>query len=264
MARCPFARQLLLPQNATQPRIHPRKAILHTAVDNAGKTTLFNWFQDPRARGAESTFFVKMDGIIEQYMDTEVRADAQWDANVDAVSIETEDDGDPSKPWNQAQLASIIRLLDWICTTHVDVARTLCPTPTGSGIGWHELFPQWNHSAHDCPGEVRENQIRTIILPALALGNRPDVTPPAQENDMTPDARFVQIEGQGPVYLATNQGHATHCPTEAAMRDAATIVEADGGKILDPPAVANAVTTGGFGVWVMSADAFQARYGTPV
>lgn len=183
MAKYPHARQLLLPQNATQPHIHPRKAILHTAVDNAGKTTLFNWFQDPRAKGAESTFFVKMDGIIEQYMDTEVRADAQWDANVDAISIETEDDGDPSRPWTQAQLDSIIALLDWICTVHRDVARVLCPTPTGSGIGWHELYPEWNHSKHGCPGAVRENQIRTIILPALAHTPKPAPPTPLPSED---------------------------------------------------------------------------------
>lgn len=99
---------------------------------------------------------------------------------------------------------------------------------------------------------------------AWAVGHAapPAVVTPEEGEDM--NARFVQIQGQGPVYLATTGGRASHARNEQAMKDAAYIVTSDGGQVLDPPAGAAVVETGGYKVWVMSADAFATRYGEPV
>lgn len=174
MARCPFAEQRILhPENEAQPRIAPRVAILHTAVDSPSASSLGPYF-DSETVSLESTFFVKFDGTIEQYMDTEVRADANRYANTFAVSIETEDDGDPSIPWTAAQLASIIRLLRWLNQVHPAIRLAKCDGPYGSGIGWHSMWgapSAWTpYAGKTCPGAVRIEQINRVILPILAGG----------------------------------------------------------------------------------------------
>lgn len=160
----------LLPQNATQVRITPRKIVHHTAVDGTSTKSLFDWFKSPSAKGAESHFYVRADGTVEQYMDTNVRADAQFAANVDAISIETWDGrattNGPANPWTEAQVQALIRLDRWLCDTH-KIPPVQCPSPTGAGIGWHSLFRDWNTDSHACPGQPRIDQIVNRIIPAL-------------------------------------------------------------------------------------------------
>lgn len=176
MALYPRAVLKLLAENATQSAIVPTTAIVHTAVDHTGPTSLAGFFGQGSVK-VESHFFVTNLGGVEQYMDTLVRADANRFANSYAISIETEDDGDPSRPWNAAQLDALVDLLVWICETH-DIPRAKCSSPKSGGVGWHSMWgapSAWTPSrGKTCPGPVRIDQIEADLLPRLQ----------AQEGDM--------------------------------------------------------------------------------
>jgi hypothetical protein len=195
MARCPFATWRPLPENAYQDPIDPDQVILHTAVDAEGRTSLFGYFGQEEVT-LESTFYVRMDGEIEQYLDTNVRADANFHANPRAISIETEDDGRPDiTPWTAAQIVSLVRLIDWLCTVHPKILRRRCPAWDQAGIGYHTMWgapsPWTPVEGKTCPGAARIPQVDGIIR---AVANP---TPIVDEDElMTPemDARLDAID----------------------------------------------------------------------
>jgi hypothetical protein len=199
-----------IPEDATQPRISPRAVILHTAVDAPGPTSLHDYF----ARGdvtAESHFFVCLDGAIEQYLDTQVRADANKIANQFAVSIETEDDGRPDQlPWSVDQIEALVALVDWCCRTH-GIPRQRIGSPTGEGIGWHSM---WNASdgsspwsvyrGKTCPGAARVPQVGQIIA-RVATGALP-ITHDEEDDDMPDKGTFFEWLDE---YFQTTRGDET-------------------------------------------------------
>ena len=167
MAWCPFAVHRPLSENNYQGRITPRAVIMHTAVSSS--PSLFSYFQN--SSDLESHFYVADDGTIEQYMDTTVRADANLNANAFAVSIETQDGG-KIVPWTSAQIESIVRLIDWLCSVH-DIPRRQIPSAYSSGIGWHVQFGApgpWTPVSKSCPGGPRIEQTKNIIIPRVAAG----------------------------------------------------------------------------------------------
>ena len=167
MAICPFAVWRPLPENSTQPRIAPRAVVLHTAVSAA--QSLYGHFLN--FSDLESHFYVNEFGIIEQYLDTTIRADANLNANGFAVSIETWDGG-TIRPWNPLQVEAIVRLVDWLCATH-GIPRVQIPRWDGAGIGWHVMWGApgpWTPVAKECPGGPRIDQTRNVIIPRVAAG----------------------------------------------------------------------------------------------
>lgn len=195
MALCPFATHKLLPENRYQPSITPYAAIWHSAVDGPGRTSLYGFFNQDEVT-LESHFHILWDGTVEQYMDTTVRADANYRANgfwragkyVGAISVETEDDGDPNRrKWSPEQVTSSVRLGKWIREVHPQIPAALCPQWDANGFGYHTLFPtMWtNVRGKTCPGTIRIPQFRNEILPAIA-GNTQ-----TQEEDMDPAALVV-------------------------------------------------------------------------
>jgi len=167
MAWCPFAIHRPLSENHLQGGIVPRAVILHTAVSSA--PSLFDFFQNNS--DLESHFYVRDDGVIEQYMDTGIRADANKNANSFAVSIETQDGGQ-IVPWTSAQVDALVRLCDWLCTTH-GIPRRQIPAWDSSGIGWHVQFGApgpWTPVNKSCPGGPRIDQTRNTIIPRVAAG----------------------------------------------------------------------------------------------
>lgn len=186
MSLCPFAVVRLLPESATQPTIAPRVAILHSA---AGRGSLYGFFRN--SSNLESHFWVSDAGVIEQYVDTNRRADANLHANGFAVSIETESSPQATERWTEPQAAAIVRLLDWLCTEHPNIRRRQCDSPTGSGIGWHIMFGTpgpWTPVAKSCPGPARVAQARDEIIPAVA-GSQPAPQPPKDWTDMATEAQ---------------------------------------------------------------------------
>jgi hypothetical protein len=189
----PRATRKLISRNFTPGGNTHRTAVLHTAVDNRGSTSLYGWFNNPAAR-CSAHFFVKLDGGVEQYVDTNDRAWAAFASNGHGVHIETEDDGNPNAPWNGAQILAICGILLWLNAVH-GVAMAACTSPAGGGIGWHEKFAEWNRSNHRCPGPVREAQIRDVIIPAVSrnTGTPPPVVPPVLPPAGTADLSFLAL-----------------------------------------------------------------------
>lgn len=157
-----------IPPGSSDPRITPRIAILHVDAGNAD--TLYGWFNGPSG-GVESHFFVKKDGTVEQYRDTNWQADANLAANDYGISIETQGYG--AGEWTPEQLVAIKRLLLWINKAHPAVKLEKCKSATGSGIAYHVQFGApgpWAPVAKSCPGPDRVKQYNDDIVPWLRAG----------------------------------------------------------------------------------------------
>jgi len=152
---------------------------LHSA---AGRGSLYNFFKN--SSNLESHFWIAEDGTIEQYIDTEIKADANLKANSFAVSIETESSVQATEPWTNKQTAAIMWLLDWLCDTHPEIKRQQCDKWNGSGIGWHIMFGApgpWTPVSKSCPGPARIKQMTDMIIPTVcAGGSTPTPTPPKE------------------------------------------------------------------------------------
>ena len=165
----------LLPEWNRQPRITPTTIIDHSIVGSA----LGAWYYFRDQTGIESHFIVRgarsgsADGRIWQLMDTGRQADANLNANAFAISIETEDNGDPDDfPWSRAQLASLRWLHAKLRAVHPTIPRRRCPSPRGGGLGYHTMWgapSAWTPVAgKTCPGKpVRVRQWEQILLPAF-------------------------------------------------------------------------------------------------
>lgn len=195
MALCPFAVHELLPENNEQNRINPTTVICHRAVSSA--KDLYGYWNSPGVV-LESHFYVAEDGTIYQYMDTNVRADANMDANAFAVSIETWDGGNTpdSWGWNPEQQYSLKKLILWICNTH-GIKKSPAVTWNGGGIGGHNWFPDpWAGGPRGCPGTERNRQLREEIIPAVASGN-------IEVDDMQANEPVEWYDGTDATYLTT-------------------------------------------------------------
>jgi hypothetical protein len=135
--------------------------VLHTNGGPCRNGSLFSFFNRP-GNDIASHFQIANTGAIEQYIDTAKQAYAAFASNAFAVQIETEDDGDSRRPWTAAQMRSVVAICRWL-----GVPGKVAPDGPGGGVGWHELYPDWNQSGHACPGAVRVAQIRDVIIPAL-------------------------------------------------------------------------------------------------
>lgn len=168
MARYPAARWRPIPATHRQPRIRPRAAVAHSA---AGRGSLHGWWLNPAARGLESHFWVSFAGLVEQYVDTDIRADAQGAANGFAVSFETESSVQATERWAVAQAVAIVKLLVWLCRTHGIPARIMV-SPTGTGLSWHVQWgapgPWTKVRGKTCPGPARIAQYQREIVPQVA------------------------------------------------------------------------------------------------
>lgn len=168
----------LLPEWNSQPRITPTTIIDHSIVGSA----LGAWYYFRDQTGLESHFIVRgapsgaQDGRIWQLMDTGRRADANFHANAFAISIETEDNGDPDHfPWSPAQLASLRWLHAKLRAVHPTIPRRRCLSPAGGGLGHHSMWgspsPWTPVAGKTCPGRpVRVRQWEQILLPAFLRG----------------------------------------------------------------------------------------------
>jgi hypothetical protein len=193
---CPFAeRRPLGPQ--TEPTIGtPRVLIAHTMVGFLRGTEAM--FRRSGYGGTEATFGIGglwdsgLDGAIWQWQALDHQADAQFDGNAYATSIETSDGGDPTRPWSDAQQESLTKLGVWWCEQTGHPARLVAGTGQ-AGLGYHAQFAAWNKSAHACPGTVRLHQWVNDVIPEIArrLGH-PDPVKPEVPPEFKRDLRNVR------------------------------------------------------------------------
>lgn len=157
----------------TEPAIGtPRVLIFHTMVGFL--VPVDRMFRSQGFTGVESTFGVggpwdgaDLDGAVWQWQRLDYQADAQAEGNAYATSVETSDAGDPSNKWSPNQLDSLIALTVWWCQQTGNPCR-MVEKITDHGIGYHRQFPQWNPNNHTCPGDVRLNQLKTVVIPEAA------------------------------------------------------------------------------------------------
>jgi hypothetical protein len=205
MAWCPFAVHKPISKNRSV--ITPRAIIAHTAV--SGAASLYGYFSGV---GDDSHFYIDSTGRIEQYVDTTRSAYANRNANSFAVSIETWDNRDPARtPWTPAQVASLIRLNNWLADTHPTIPRRQITDPYGSGLGWHAMFgapSAWTSAAgKSCPGAPRIAQMRDVVIPAFisGSGDAPVPEPEPEEEDMSSDRGEATQPGEwGKLHIPVN------------------------------------------------------------
>lgn len=160
----PFAIDRNIPPGANDPPITPRVAILHVDAGNAA--SLYEYF-GKASGGIESHFYVKRNGLIEQYRSIYREADANYRANPFAVSIETQGYADGT--WTAAQIEGINRILVWL-HTEAGIPLVKCPKWDGAGVGYHIQFGspgKWTDKAKSCPGPDRIKQFNNVIVPGL-------------------------------------------------------------------------------------------------
>jgi hypothetical protein len=167
MSRYPAARWRPIPEQRRQQRIRPTQFIFHT---QAGYGSLHDYFTT-RGIAVESHLWVSETGAAEQYLDTEVRGDANYRANrrpdgTGAVSCEFE--GKAGDPFTEAQVATAVRLLRQ-AHQRDGIPQTLCRSPDDPGVGWHVMWGApgpWTPVAKTCPGQPRIAQIPGIVRAA--------------------------------------------------------------------------------------------------
>lgn len=145
--------------------------------------------------GLEWHFEVSYSGAIEQGVDTNQQAAANYLANPFAISIETEGFGDGV--WTDAQLDSLVLLSEWSMANHPLILRQRCPVWDGSGFGYHVMFGApgpWTPVAKSCPGPRRIRQFDEVLLPRI-------LTPATPEDD---PLSFLNYEEQRRVLSAAD------------------------------------------------------------
>lgn len=170
---------------------------LHVAVSEA--SSLHGYFNQ---RGiADSHFYVRKDGTVEQYVDTKYRAFADLEGNDATISIETQGGltNANGEPWTSAQLETLAQLYAWAVKTHgikLQLAKDSRLGDTSKGLSWHRLgVPgymvaggmRYSKAAYKaCPGDKKISQIPGIfarakeILNGTTTASKPKPTAPSK------------------------------------------------------------------------------------
>lgn len=209
---CPFAekRPLATAQGEPQMRSHDIVCV-HTMAGYLTSTD--GMFRTGGWDGTESHFGLggkwgsdaggRMDGRLFQWQDLLYQADANLDGNPRVISIETADNAiGEIQPWTPAQVETLVRLLDWLCSkeAHADcppswlchqigIPRVLVTDscPNRRGIAYHRLgipasspgrtdgpwlkagCEKWSSKGGKvCPSDARIAQLKTIVVPRVA------------------------------------------------------------------------------------------------
>lgn len=148
---------------------------LHVAVSEA--ESLFGFFSNPKTF-VVSHFYVRKNGVVEQYVDTKYRAVADLQGNDATISIETQGgvNNAQGEPWTEEQVKSLAAIYKWARETHgIKNARAVDSRPGDSskGLSYHRLgVDPWrvsggmkysNSRGKICPGDAKIAQIPRIF-----------------------------------------------------------------------------------------------------
>ncbi|MFE5544554.1 N-acetylmuramoyl-L-alanine amidase [Streptomyces sp. NPDC056534] len=184
MAWCPEAtRYELQPESDDQPAIRPTQFIVHSIIAPWTAKRVYEYWRD--STNLESHFGLGYEGDLGQFIGTETRADANYQANrrpdgTGAVSIETASNLQGSDPWTPAQVEKLIELGVWLHEQH-DIPLRICRTHDDPGFGYHRLHAEWAVSGTNCPGDARVRQFREVVFPGIVA--RAAGTPTQPEED---------------------------------------------------------------------------------
>jgi hypothetical protein len=197
----------LQPESDAQPAIRPTQFILHSIAAPWTARRMYEYWRD--SSSLDSHFGLGYAGDLAQYIGTETRADANYQANrrpdgTGAVSIETASNREHTDPWTDAQLEALIRLGVWLHQRH-DIPLRMCRTADDPGYGYHRLHSAWSTGGTACPGDARVQQFKNIIFPAIvaratgqvAQDPATGIPAPAPQEDPVP-ATITESEAGGP------------------------------------------------------------------
>jgi len=141
-----------------------RGAVLH--VNDGPNVSLWDWV-NKAASSMSCHFQILQNGLIEQYLDTELISWCQMDGNRAWISIEM-----PTTPdvgMTAAQIAAGGRVLAWLASLYkFPLALTDDPI-NGYGLGWHGMGGADWGGHFGCPGDIRKAQ-RQALLTAAGSG----------------------------------------------------------------------------------------------
>lgn len=170
-----------IPESRSQRAIVPRLFIVHSiAAPWTSRRTGEYWRDSTNLESHFGIGFTK--GDVSQYVDTEVRADANASANNFAVSVETASNLQHTDPWTDAQVEEIILLGIWLHREHKLPLRK-ARSWDDSGYGYHRMFPEWSVGGTACPGDARVRQFNDIIFPEIVRRANGGVPPVPKEDD---------------------------------------------------------------------------------
>lgn len=187
--------------------------ILHIAASEA--TSLYGWWQQyPRNGGNGSHFYVRRDGSVEQYADTDLVVWTSQKGSLRTVGVETQ--GMAEGPWTSQQVETLADLTAWLWQVEEHVwPLTPMTSSSGRGVGWHSQgLPRVKGSSvsstggevwasdpyKTCPGAQRVAQIPQILARAIDLTHATPTTP-SEEDDMTPTQAQQLADTAGAVGL---------------------------------------------------------------
>lgn len=186
MSWCPFATKMeLQPESDSQPAIIPDQFIFHSIAAPWTPVRIFQYWRD--STNLESHFGLGYDGALGQFLGTQTRADANYNANRranghGAISLESASNLDHTDPWTDAQLDALVHVGIWAHQEH-GIPLRKCRSWDDPGYGYHRMFPEWSTGGTACPGDARVQQFHDVVFPRIAAGDVP--TPPPQESDVT-------------------------------------------------------------------------------
>lgn len=206
--------KLLHPENEDRSRRTPRAVLLHTVVDAEGDTELAP-YEDREDISTAVTFYIhsnpgsRLDGQIDQLLDTEVRCVASGVADAWAIAVETEDNSAGHQHDIDALTPEALASYIWLCRKlrqiHPTIPARRCTAATGPGAygyGYHSqpMRERWGGSSHNpwtkhqgktCPGDKKVRQYEDHIIPAVTGG---PVAPPAPSKEWDEMATKKEIE----------------------------------------------------------------------
>lgn len=157
----------LQPESDSQAAITPTQFIMHSLAAPWTIEQTYNYWKN--STNLESHFGIGYDGRIGQYIGTQTRADANAQANVRAVSVETAANTSNTDPWNDDQIDALVDLGIWLHEEHAIPLR-ICRSWTDPGYGYHRLFPEWSAGGTYCPGDARVDQFHDLVFPRIKNG----------------------------------------------------------------------------------------------
>ncbi|MFE6816855.1 N-acetylmuramoyl-L-alanine amidase [Streptomyces sp. NPDC057677] len=177
----------LQPESDDQPAIEPTQFIVHSIIAPWTAKRVYEYWRD--STNLESHFGLGYEGDLGQFIGTETRADANYQANrrpdgTGAVSIETASNLQGSDPWTPAQIEQLILLGVWLHQKH-DIPLRICRTHDDKGFGYHRLHAEWAKDGTNCPGDARVRQFKEVVFPGIVARAAGTPAPPEEDPVMT-------------------------------------------------------------------------------
>ncbi len=158
----------------------------------------YGFFSNP-ANQASSNYWASALGLLEEYVDPDLRAWAQSSGNGSWVSVETS--GQDGTAMTDAQVQAVAELFAW-GHQHYGWPLRLSDDPGTPGLGWHGMGGDaWGGHVH-CPDDARKAQRGEILRrAALIIGGRYAPPPaggaPAAPGQYFPESLPLRLGCQG-------------------------------------------------------------------